>query len=90
MKAEAEVIQAILIACIEQRFKNVEVESLAKEILDIVTIEKITGMHVEGTIHNISILASHLESAKFHFYPRACNKAAYLMVAFIVKEQCGF
>lgn len=93
MKAEADVIQARLIACIEQGFTNVEVELDAeqlKEILDIVTIENIKGMHVGGTILDIHILASHLESANFIFTLKACNKAAHPVVAFIVKEQGGF
>lgn len=74
--AEADTIRAGLTACLERGCKKAELESDAKEILDMVT----TGKTTEGIIHDIHILASQFESAVLK-----CSALSFV-AAYAVKE----
>ena len=83
--AEAEAMQAAMVACVERGFENVQIETDSKVMVDMLTRVISTDVAMKGVIWDIHHLKLQLCSVQFLFTPRSCNEAAHVVASHVTR-----
>ncbi|KAM1123919.1 hypothetical protein ACFX19_005343 [Malus domestica] len=88
--AEACAIRGALMACIDNGFDNVIIESDALVIIQMLKKDSTPDYSIECIIGDIELLVQRLTSVTFSFVPRESNRAAHSVVKFAFQKGGDF
>ncbi|KAM1174398.1 hypothetical protein ACFX19_027535 [Malus domestica] len=88
--AEASAIRSALLACIDNGFDKVVIESDALVLIQMLKRESTQDYSIECILGDIEILVQRLMAVTFSFVPRESNRAAHSMAKFAFQQGGDF
>ncbi|BFG35056.1 hypothetical protein CerSpe_213300 [Prunus speciosa] len=83
LATEAEVVREAVAAGLEARAARMMVETDCKQLVAMLHGTMKTDTTIDDIIHDIKLLASHVDHVSFTFVNRRCNAAAHLVAAHV-------